>query len=516
MKASSDECTSIRIEDQTDTDGVDEVSTRESGIFTTWKQCIAEMDIPGINKLLDKELLPTASELNGACSAFKRRSPIVARICGKICKEIKNVSEDITSTWAAYPYPCKSKDEECNVIFVVYTKQPKCPNICFRDFRIYQRGESEFSEESKTVVSLDITPHDEDNQLIDIENLQMIIENNADTLLDKHSNINAITSGIKKSVGYMQNHHIQKRVLCVVIYVHVKGLIPLEEDPFPSYIDKYPTDVLEGDVTLFNKGPFDYREHVIMGLAIKASNMNSYGTLGGFVMSDKYGVCALTCCHCLFNENEISQINSNGGNLPVDLQNCTTVYQACRQESKSFGTVAEVIHDEKMDVALINVIDRFPESGEFPETDLETGDSNPPEFYSGRIREPNDIQRGTDVFKFGISTNFTKGRFNLPSKLVVLNKRFRRRVFKGQIEVISTDGSFAKEGDSGALIFLTERKRTFCLGLIVAGFTDGTVLATPIGKILTALECPNRLMSFRPVNRLSGDSGVVEMEVDDD
>lgn len=63
----------------------------------------------------------------------------------------------------------------------------------------------------------------------------------------------------------------------------------------------------------------------------------------------------------------------------------------------------------------------------------------------------------------------------------------------------SDDKSFAKEGESGSLVFIesNDLKNKWAIGMVVGGMkANGSCLATPIWAILDSFNLPMRLLSF--------------------
>jgi hypothetical protein len=217
-----------------------------------------------------------------------------------------------------------------------------------------------------------------DNEIL--EKLRKSINDNADDLLKRHSNINVILPSLIKSVGYKTGQHDIKHEPCIAIYVAVKGFIPLNETPFQKNINDFPTDVLEGVFEPFMRGPNDYHEHLKIGLAIHANVLNGDGilggTLGGFIDHSMHGLCGLTCAHVVYNAAELMEIK--------DKKQCSlrkAVYQPIGERSSAFGEVVHAVYDNGspcssgVEVALIGIHNRQPNSGRFPETlnDFEAG-----------------------------------------------------------------------------------------------------------------------------------------------
>ena len=117
------------------------------------------------------------------------------------------------------------------------------------------------------------------------------------------------------------------------------------------------------------------------------------------------------------------------------------------------------------------------------------------------------------VVKYGIGTGPTVGMLRLhgsavckhstdflPNDYIRLHQQFE--VFSINIREGGSKEAqpFAKEGDSGALVFLISKDKTEiklkALGLLVGGTDNGTTIVTPIWAILEHLNLPLNMLSF--------------------
>ena len=136
-----------------------------------------------------------------------------------------------------------------------------------------------------------------------------------------------------------------------------------------------------------------------------------------------------------------------------------------------------------------------------------------PTFNSGETKlvlESHD--RNKDVVKIGSATGITRGDFFLYGTSVRLSdldipldqspQQFQSRNlrFKKQYEIMPRHlQTFAKPGDSGALVFLidTAEDKTdkfICIGMVVGGTSHSSVVVTPIGEVLEALGLPKKTL----------------------
>ena len=154
--------------------------------------------------------------------------------------------------------------------------------------------------------------------------------------------------------------------------VHLKGIIPIGEEPFPPELDGFPVDVRESIFENYAR-PNDFLQPLMMGCKICTAYETS-GSLGGIVVLKNGGLGCLTCCHLFKTNNNKECFPSKKGKVKLHLLN-NKVYQPLCRDEFNFGRVIECIDGEifnneiGVDAALIEVTDRFPSSGRFPNAD---------------------------------------------------------------------------------------------------------------------------------------------------
>lgn len=113
------------------------------------------------------------------------------------------------------------------------------------------------------------------------------------------------------------------------------------------------------------------------------------------------------------------------------------------------------------------------------------------------------------MVKYGAITRLTYGLLNVTGAAVNKwnpNNSANERIRLHQQIEIYPDGDdatqpFAKEGDSGSLVFTVpengDDEEDICaIGMIVGGTTYGSVIVTPIWAILERFDLPLKLISF--------------------
>ena len=263
--------------------------------------------------------------------------------------------------------------EKIPTIVVIYNSFPKYLQIQsrFLSFEVIKKEMGDLSTEAKYVAdyeekkSLQFTPEE-------TKNLQKCINSNTERLMKEHSNLLIISASKVKSTCYGLHNASLQHQACVVLYVHLKGIIPLMEEPFPRILDGFPVDVRESMLEKYAK-PTDFLETLMMGCKI-CTCYNTSGSLGGFVQLQSGGIGCLTCCHLFKTNVNRDCFPSNKGKVKLRQLN-TNVYQPLHKEEFNIGNVVECIDGERynneigVDAALIEITRRSPTSGRFPNAD---------------------------------------------------------------------------------------------------------------------------------------------------
>ncbi|XP_052242057.1 uncharacterized protein LOC127852212 [Dreissena polymorpha] len=336
---------------------------------------------------------------------------------------------------------------------------------------------------------------------IEIETLRTCVRNNAKMLMAKHRYLSIIEGcsyildkepdGATKALNYEPR---------LALYVHAKGYIPIDEEPFETSYDGIKVVIREGVFVPFAKTADELHEHVRMGCKIQRT-LN--GTLGLFVDHHSYGLCGVSCAHVLLSAEEIMHCRERNGRIVLDSFDCD-VFRPERPHT--IGKLREVITKEGsdsesgLDIAIFEITTRLPQDGKFPQPKI----SSMPDisFESGRtitINVHND-----QCYKFGSCSDFTEGKLiNLgyPSCVRdVLQVAEYTFTICNQVRVQSQSGNlFVNMGDSGAPVFVKDGDgQLACIGIIVGGrASDGVVYVTPITRILQERGI-SKLKSFVP------------------
>ena len=277
------------------------------------------------------------------------------------CSTIKALSRNIIHVWEGYaPEEQDYNGQNLCRIFVAVVKR-KIVNLKEKIlsflpvkefFRVIQRLPDEVSDEAKKCLEK------EANIAFSLEEHNLIRDTllrNSGDLMKTHGNLQVVSASKIKS---KQNGRTVKMGPCIVMYVHVKGIIPVNEEPFPHKVGDFLVDVREGVFTNYGDPK--------LAIGCTISGKGKTGKIAGFVHLPNGNIGCLTCAH-VFNIHE---------NMEVDGKD---VYQLSPNESNTpFGKVDKWIYDKGytkneteykigVDAALIEITDkvRYPKDGNY-------------------------------------------------------------------------------------------------------------------------------------------------------
>jgi hypothetical protein len=270
----------------------------------TWQNCFRNSKNfeKHAKMLLLRGLLPDDTLLQSICKRYGRKSEIIRYITNAICQNIKEQSNNIVQVWPAFRYGNDLKNSENHIIFVIIMETHT--DIKTR-YQIYERNINKIlpvSEKENYCIR--------DNEKLSdvkINDITLCLKSNASKLMETHKNLTCVTISRVKSSGHGRENRIVK-LLCIVLYVQVKGFIPIDEDPFEQFIDGYPVDVREGVFTLCGS-PTDLHHNVRMGCALDSGFGTNQGTIGPFFryQTDPYTY-LLTSAHVLLDPEQMKKL----------------------------------------------------------------------------------------------------------------------------------------------------------------------------------------------------------------
>lgn len=204
-----------------------------------------------------------------------RRQIDASKACEKLQKKFHVIG------WPGY------KDKEL-VIVMFSTKSISDFPDGFETFRIMLITDNENTMSNRRAPRLSA-----DN----VQYCRPIIEKYGKKLMKKHSNISMI---IPTAYRIKQGKVLTN--VCIAIYCRGKGVIPLQENPFPTTLDGVDIDVREGyckfgmrNAELLESN--DYHEKLRIGVEIGVPERQQGGTLGGFIKLKTGEMLFLTCAH---------------------------------------------------------------------------------------------------------------------------------------------------------------------------------------------------------------------------
>lgn len=267
-----------------------------------------------------------------------------------VCSFLKYLSDDIIQVWFGY------KERQMPVFVVILEKENQNLDALFKkhsSFPLEQRLRHEASEEAKRCL---IKEADLQFSFAEHCKLHDTLTQFSGDLINSHSNLLAISASKLKSRELGLRTNVET---CIVLYVHVKGIIPIGEYRFPEKVGEFKVDVREAVFIKYSK--------LSMSSCI-VSKGSLVGRIGGFVNLPNGNMGCFTCAH-VFNYEGIER----------DLQdNSAYVYQQVNDsslEKQPFGKVFKLVNEPSLpeidnigvDVALMEITDKLktPDDGSF-------------------------------------------------------------------------------------------------------------------------------------------------------
>ena len=291
----------------------------------------------------------------------------------EIQPELKALFAECSEIWLGFEPP--SDLSRIHVIVVVVKKKvDKIPAV-YKGFKLVQRMQSEVSNEAMLCCK-----HESKQEISAEEYLKMnaCLVKHSPNLLRCHSNIQVI--GISKVKSRCFDSKAEKQtniedIPSVVLYVHIKGVIPFGEIEFPKELDGYSVDIREGCFLTYMQSDnhvYAHFQNLRMGCHI-ANVYQMSGSLGGFVRLQNKNIGCFTCWH-LFDTEEsrhaYEKDKLNHKHLKRDMYQPIPSFE----HNNKIGVIVEAIKSEGseqtigVDAALIEITKkhREPIAGEFP------------------------------------------------------------------------------------------------------------------------------------------------------
>ncbi|KAL3855566.1 hypothetical protein ACJMK2_014773 [Sinanodonta woodiana] len=444
------------------------------------------------------------------------------RMSNHLCKQIRGAIR----VWTGY----RTEDMHTPIFVVMFKKNIIPGEIIlskpYDDYEIVFRNEHTPSDEEEQI-SERSEKHTNTISKEDMSRVLDCIANNTERLMNEHSSLSIIAPSTVKAVGFNARSNESKLVdsMCIVLYIPIKGIIPMGEKEFPKDIDGISTDVREGEFVFHCQvGPDEFHSKLPMGCCISTKD-DLNGTLGGFVDLSSSAIGCITAAHAVLNVNQLKMAMKNA--LSDEDIRDIQIYQP-NVDTEAFGKVVQIAfvqgnqHEPTVDAALIEITDheRTPYTGMFPFINypfLGFTTENPMMYNSGNIRYNSDISKEFKVVKYGQATSNTWGKLAWDGASVrLVDTRYQLRatpdddnvshlIYYQQMIVKSSDAiNFSMPGDSGALVFVNNEANgeLEAIGLLVGGDTQtGKAqkhFVTPIKAVFTKLELGTHMFRHFP------------------
>ncbi|XP_052764628.1 uncharacterized protein LOC128206300 [Mya arenaria] len=422
--------------------------------------------------------------------------------CSHICQEIKSKSQNILDVYAAiFDRPDKPRQ----TAFIATVSKDQENDITYSNHNIVTKVMNRYEAEGKIVAYSDIT---RGNRLSpgDQSKLKQHISELSPLLMQKHKYLNMITASGVRSRGFGKAHAIEPEI-CIVLYVHTKGYIPIDEEAFEKSYHDIPVDVREG-------GFWGFNETVRIGDGIFRDGVGLVGSLGGFFEHPSLGLCGITSAHAVLKPEELKQCMEDG-RLPANKVDETYQIKTCNDHS-DIGRLVMAFYSEGNDQEAgaeiaVFVIDSSLSSDQVSvsfDGNNRQGQPATFSFETGKSLGSAYFYPDYHCCKYGSATSFTSGEissdFDNDGLLSIKEMKFdelKPLVLHKQYEIkaLSMDKSFADFGDSGAFVYCWRSTDDLvCVGMIVGGTSYDTTVITPINSILKTLGVP-KLKNFRKI-----------------
>ncbi|KAL3854462.1 hypothetical protein ACJMK2_013730 [Sinanodonta woodiana] len=487
-------------------------------------ECITENNFRKIGNLLKYRMVPSKSTIINAIKEHGYNKGIQCLLRG-MANILSKQIPDAIRVWIGY----RMQDIHAPIFVVVLNKKTIIPekmilSELYDDYEIVFRNEHTPNEEE-----VRISEQSEVNantiKKEDIARVLDCIAKNTERLMNEHSNLSIIAASNVKAMGF--NGCVSKLKLiesmCIVLYVPLKGIIPVGEKDFPSDIDGISTDVREGEFVFHGrKEAHKWHPKLPMGCRISTRSGQS-GTLGGFVDLPGGKTGCITAAHVVLNKTERKKYikfkkpkKARYNTSLAQGRNIIEIYQPTSKRA-AFGKVSQIAFEEgnksapSVDAAVIEITDhdRTPYTGMFPSGNYPVigfTKEIPMMYNSGKTRDHSNISRGSRVVKYGCYTNLTHGTLvwngssvrivntggkswnRLKADNISYPKFFNQMVVKSSDEI-----NFSVPGDSGALVFIyhASSRDLEAIGLLIGGSTHTSSvrmhIVTPIQAVFQQL-----------------------------
>ena len=341
--------------------------------MTDWEQCLCEGTSVArklAERLIKGHEFPEPQTLDKLCDHFGRKDKLITSLCSELATNIRNKSENIVEVIPSYQI---GDGSSCKIIFVACTKGDLSrKEITSIKYSLKIRPIGEYSLEGKEVAESKIVT-EQNLSPKELENIKKCINKHADALMSKHMSLSIIAPSPVRSQQYGSAKARIIREPCIVLYVHTKDYIPINEEPFEKFYEGIPVDVREGGFMahpVIPLGDATGIDGLTMGCNIGSAMSNNAGTLGGFIEHPTYGLCGLTCAHVLLNDQCMGDLLQNGCIKWPNFHPCEGVTQP-GGSTNEIGRLVKAVYSigagdqSGIEIALFQIERRYPNTARF-------------------------------------------------------------------------------------------------------------------------------------------------------
>ncbi|XP_052813653.1 uncharacterized protein LOC128240805 [Mya arenaria] len=428
-------------------------------VTITWRDCLQRRDVSAAMTLIHQGVTPDSySTFKQAIQLLSSANEAQRDLCKVVCDNIQQFR----------------KAENMYVVFDYTSQKPLLVAIPLSDNKDIL-GYPLLSKDKNAIGDEDRSVREEE-----IKNKKRILTRESETKMNaairsaqrrfhEWPNFSRISHSFYRSKGYNTDESILEEKECIVLYVFVKGLIPIGWDPFPKEFEGYEVDVRESmPIMLFHK-------------PISSEMLCSHcGTLQSPVPGHTDELLAMTAGHVFLSTDEIedktrpvyasrkskgyrqlpenSDIEIAFGNVPINMEG-----------DEAFADVAVV--QLKTSLARILTETRWNDLGFRRDPIID--------FHTEKCI---DVYNGDIVMKYGESTQLTLGRVRCTCN------GYKDRLNMIEIEPYYKNMKFSEPGDSGAYVYVLNKdilgeqtlnderftggKDAFLIGIVQAGNED--------------------------------------------
>ncbi|XP_052812673.1 uncharacterized protein LOC128240196 [Mya arenaria] len=397
-------------------------------VTITWRDCLQRRDVSAAITLIHQGVTPDSySTFEQAIQLLSSAKEAQRELCKVVCDNIQQFR----------------KAENMYVVFDYTSQKPLIVAIPLSDnkdilgYPLLSKDKYAIGDEDRSVREKEIKNK---KRILTRESEKKMnaAVRSAQRRFHEWPNFSRISHSFYRSKGYKTDESLLEEKECIVLYVFVKGLIPIGWDPFPKEFEGYEVDVRESmPIILFLK-------------PISSEMLCSHcGTLQSPVPGRTDELLALTAGHVILSTDE-----RDDKTRPVYTRKKSKGYRQLQEDSDIEIVFGNVKINEEGDEAFADVaVVQLKTSLALKLTETrwdELGFIRNPTFDS-HVDKCFDVYNGDIVMKYGESTQLTLGRVRYTCN------GYKGRLSMIEIEPYGTNRKFSEPGDSGAYVFALNR-----------------------------------------------------------